>query len=202
MLKIFAIIFRVMKETILTFMVLLEKGTVSVKVTISLCFSLLIAPIAWLIEHFQTTFFPDINYVFILSVAIAVDLFTGMWKHRKLHDFDFKDLYQGLLTKIAVSFCGAILFGGVTSISDFQNHPDIKSYLLLIGKIANFLYVAGSAWNNLFIITNGKFPPVGWMRRMKSFNENISLNDLRDLVGDKDATETTETTTEKEETAS
>ncbi len=42
------------------------------------------------------------------------------------------------------------------------------------------MYPAASCWANMAIVTDGKFPPVGLMNRIKSFNENLNVKELTD----------------------
>ena len=42
----------------------------------------------------------------------------------------------------------------------------------------NFIYVGGSAFKNLHVITKGKFPPTSFMNRMKGFNNDLSISNF------------------------
>ena len=94
------------------------------------------------------------------------------------YKFDFKKMVVGLMEKVAISGFGMVLFNGIATIKELAMHPDLQSYLLIVGKLAIFIYVGGSAFNNMFFITGGKFPPVGWMNRMDSFEKTGNLDDL------------------------
>jgi hypothetical protein len=42
-----------------------------------------------------------------------------------------------------------------------------------------FLYPAGSAFMNSAVLTNGKFPPMGWISILNNFNKNLDLNTFK-----------------------
>jgi hypothetical protein len=43
-----------------------------------------------------------------------------------------------------------------------------------------FLYPAGSAFVNASILTNGKFPPLGWIQKVEKFNSNLDINQFKE----------------------
>jgi hypothetical protein len=42
-----------------------------------------------------------------------------------------------------------------------------------------FIWPAGSAMGNMSILTGGKFPPIGWMKKLERFQENIDINEFK-----------------------
>jgi len=135
---------------------------------------------AWLMTVIKINVFSDIPFVEALFMLLLLDLSTGVWKHLKLKTFDWRRLYVGLLEKVFISFMGMIVFNIAGNVKELTEVDSLKTYLLLIGKLTNIFYVGGSAFNNMFIITGGKFPPVGWMERMKKFNQTASISALNE----------------------
>ena len=54
----------------------------------------------------------------------------------------------------------------------------VSDGLLVVTRLSVFMYPAGSAWMNMAAITSGRFPPIGWIKWMKYFSENLELKHL------------------------
>jgi hypothetical protein len=158
----------------------LETGSIQVKLFVSFLVSLAISPVAYFSKLFNTYIGVDIDFMSFIVVCISIDWITGMAKWYIRKKFDFKKMILGLFEKVAISGLGMVLFNGMGTIKELALHPDLQSYFLIVGKLAIFVYVGGSAMNNMYFITGGKFPPVGWMNRMKNFEETASLEDFTD----------------------
>lgn len=164
---------------------MLEQGNLWIKLEVSFGMALLFAPVAWLLKHIAELFgayrpilSKDSEFIKILVLFLLIDLVCGIWKHWKNRTFDFKQLYFGLLTKVGISFLGMVLFNALSSVDDLEAIPTINSWLLLVGKIMNLVYVGGSAFSSMYIITGGKFPPVAFMNKLKKFNETLDISEL------------------------
>lgn len=144
--------------------------------------SFILAPFVWISDVLTNHVFLSAEFVKILVLALVIDVVTGAMKHLKLKTFDWRELFTGFTVKVAISFMGMAMFNSFASMEDFNSTPAFRDYFILIGKLCNFLYVGGSAFNNMFIVTNGKFPPVSWMSRMKKFNDTLSVSDLTGKV--------------------
>lgn len=167
----------------------LEYGDMLTKVKATVTLTLLFNPLIWLLSKVNEYVIPDKKFIEILFILFMADLTTGMWKHWKEHNFSFKELYTHLLQKVFVSIVGMTLFNTLAQLDSGGDAKVIVDYFKLVGKVFNALYVGGSAFSNLYIITGGKFPPVGFMKRLKKFNESADVTDL---------TKTVETVSEEE----
>ena len=107
------------------------------------------------------------DYILVVLGAIAVDYFTGVWKHLSKGTFSWRENATGLILKIALTVGGGFLFEGLNSL---VLDSDIVLSLFKMGtRIVVFLYPAASALKNISILSNGKFPPSGWFERQKAF---------------------------------
>ena len=165
-----------MSEIALKTLALLEQGSIAVKLTTAFILSILTSPMVYVFNRIKPFIIPETDFVVVITVAIIVDWITGMMKWWLRKKFDFRKMIIGLLEKVAISFFSMILFNGLGAITELQQHPDLRSYLVLVGKLAIFFYVTGSAFNNMYFITGGKFPPVGWMNRMKNFEQTADID--------------------------
>lgn len=162
------------------FLYLFECGSISVKLFISFISALMFAPFAYLSKLFNNYVWVDIDFMTFILICITIDWITGMMKWWIRYKFDFKKMVIGLMEKVAISGFGMVLFNGLGTIRELAMHPELQSYLLIVGKLAIFFYVAASAFNNMFFITGGKFPPVGWMNRMNKFESTGNISDLHE----------------------
>ncbi len=124
------------------------------------------------------------GYIFFVLLAIAIDYGVGIVVHLKKRDFSIKKNILGVITKMALVFAVGVLFEGFQFL-----HPDaniITQYLGLILRVMVFLYPAGSALMNVSILTNGSFPPVGFMNKITKFNKDA---DIRHFQPNKDSDE-------------
>lgn len=136
----------------------------------------------------------NIAYIGFVLVAIAVDHLLGSAVHWFIkNDFSAKKNIIGLAIKLSLVLSVGVLFEGFQYLYA-EKTPFIEAvmdYLLTITRIMVFLYPAGSAFVNSSILTKGKFPPLGWIKKIDSFNKNMDINQFK-------ANENTEDYSERE----
>lgn len=158
-------------------LVLLHSGTILTKLKATLLLSIAASPFAALIN--TVIDWSENNSVYIQFVfgAIIIDHLLGSILHAFVkHDWDWKKQITGLLTKIGLVVAMGYLFEGVNYIVEEESF--VKTYLSITLRLTVFLYPAGSAFINSAILTDGKFPPIGWMKRFKMFQENLKLSEI------------------------
>lgn len=124
----------------------------------------------------------NIAYIGFVLVAIAIDHILGSAVHFFIkQDFTFKKNIIGLSVKLLLVLSVGILFEGFQYL-----YPDktplievVMDYLLAITRVMVFLYPASSAFVNSSILTSGKFPPVGWIIKIESFNKSMDINQFK-----------------------
>ena len=122
---------------------------------------------------------PNQDYILIVLGAILVDWFFGIWKHLKKRTFSFKQNAFGLVIKIALTTGAAFLFEGLGTIVKDSADIIVLS-LTTVTRVIVFLYPAVSAWQNIYIVSDERFPPKAWMERINKFNENLNVKELTD----------------------
>ena len=122
---------------------------------------------------------PNQDYILIVLGAILVDWFFGIWKHLKKRTFSFKHNAFGLIIKIALTAGAAFLFEGLGNIVKDSADIIVVS-LTTVTRVIVFLYPAVSAWQNIYIVSDERFPPKAWMDRINKFNENLNVKELTD----------------------
>ena len=119
------------------------------------------------------------DYVLVVVAAILIDWVFGVWKHLKKRTFSFGKNAGGLILKLALCVGAGMLFEGLNSI--VKNSADvIVVSLTIITRVIVFLYPAVSAWQNIYIVSDERFPPKAWMDKINRFNENLDLKELTD----------------------
>lgn len=123
------------------------------------------------------------NYFFIIMVmvAILVDHTLGSvvhWFYKK--DFVFQKNYIGLIKKVGGCIAGYVVLEMLREI--LKDADFIAIYMKMLIQTMVFMYPAGSAMGNLSVITGGKFPPIGWMKKLDNFQKTADLNSLKTKI--------------------
>lgn len=123
-----------------------------------------------------------VNQWFMIFVfyAIVIDHILGSIVHAFIKkDFTPKKNGIGLLIKISFCITGYSLFVMIPEI--LKGVPFLPEYLTMLIQFIVFIWPAGSAMGNMSIITGGKFPPVGWMKKLERFQENVDLTEFKTM---------------------
>lgn len=121
-----------------------------------------------------------VNQWFMIFVfyAIAIDHILGSIVHAFVKkDFTFKKNAMGFVMKISFCIAGYSLFVMIHEI--FKGIPFIADYFKILIQFIVFIWPAGSAMGNMSILTGGKFPPIGWMKKLERFQENADINEFK-----------------------
>ena len=155
-----------------------EFSTILLKFEASIKLSILFSPFAFFIEVLTDWSLINAGYVLFVFGAIVLDHAFGSYRHLYVDkDFTFKQNIKGFFLKLLVAIAGIFLFEGINHI--IVKDSLLKDYLEIVMRLIVFLYPAGSAFGNMSIVTNGKFPPEAWINRLKNFQKNLDPNDLK-----------------------
>ena len=154
-------------------------GDLPTKFSSAFKISLFTYPFIFLWEKLVKWGIPNQDFILIVLGAILVDWFFGIWKHLKKRTFSFKQNAFGLIIKVALTTGAAFLFEGLNSIVKDSADIIVVS-LTTVTRVIVFLYPAVSAWQNIYIVSDERFPPKAWMDRINKFNENLNVKELTD----------------------
>lgn len=133
---------------------------------------------AWIVTQFSNWYLTNRNYIIGVLICIIIDHIIGSIYHAiKVKDFSWKKNAIGLITKLGLCAASAVLFEIIHDA--LKGTPWIYEYIKTLTRIIVLLYPAGSAFMNMSALTNGIFPPVGWIKRIKDFNENLDLEKFK-----------------------
>lgn len=163
-----------LKDFLFTNLINLHSGSVGTKLLSS--FKLTIVPAVGisLTERLMGWYLDSQLFILLLMLSLFADLILGIWKHLKLSSFSFKKMLLGFIQKLGVVILGYFLTEAFIQI---LADADLDSvYFKVATKLMLFVYPTGNAFVNMGIITNGKFPPLGLLKRFEKFNKTLDIN--------------------------
>lgn len=146
------------------------------KMTVEL--SMILGFIGTIYDFIANFILDDKEFMFLVSIAIIIDHVVGSYMWFIKRKFSIKKNMTGLFLKVALCICGFFLFEGLTYILGEESF--LATYFQVVTHLTLFLYPAGSAFMNMSVLTKGIFPPIGWINRIKAFNEDLDLDKFND----------------------
>lgn len=163
--------------TVLKNFTLIHTGTMFIKAKATTKLGVLLSPFLLTFEKIANWTIENSEYIVWVLGAVIIDHLLGTIKHLWFtRTFSMKKNVTGMMVKLALVVAGGFLFEGLNQLIDpnaGKMAEYTKDYLTITTRIIVFLYPAGSAFSNMSIISGGKFPPVGWMERLKKFQTNL-----------------------------
>lgn len=156
----------------------LHNGSFPVKIKSLIALSVPCSAFTFLFSLITDWTCTNAKFIAGVLVCIAIDHIIGSVYHAfKLRDFTFKKNIRGLLSKLALCAAAAALFEIIHY--TVKDASLIYDYLKSLTRLVVVLYPAGSAFMNMSALTNGRFPPLGWINKIKAFNEDLDLDKIR-----------------------
>lgn len=151
-----------------------------IKLLNSAMFTIMLSPVVYIFDFARDFLIPEKYFFQTVIFLCLADVGMGILKSIKLRRFSMLVLVVGLATKLGVSYIAIQIFQAFSSPQEFINSPDARNYFVLTWKLLVMFYPALSAFNNIFYVSNKKFPPLWWMMRMQNFNKD---GDIEKLIG-------------------
>lgn len=163
---------------LLTSLKAIHDGEIPMQIKSAFKMGFLVSLPTFIIEKITNWSLENTDYIGFVLGAIAIDHFLGTIKHAFWsRDFCMKKNIIGISIKIGLVVLVGFLFEGLGII--FKHDTPIKDYLITVTRLMVFLYPAGSAFGNSSVISGGKFPPSGWIKKLKSFQANLNPNEFK-----------------------
>lgn len=153
-----------------------------IKLLNSAMFTIMLSPVVYIFDFVRDFLIPEKYFFQTVIFLCLADAGMGILKSIKLRRFSMLVLVVGLATKLGASYVVVQIFQALSSPQEFINSPDARNYFVLTWKLLVMFYPALSAFNNIFYVSNKKFPPLWWMMRMQNFNKD---GDIEKLLGGK-----------------
>lgn len=151
-----------------------------IKLLYSAMFTIMLSPVVYIFDFVRDFLIPEKYFFQTVIFLCLADVGMGILKSIKLRRFSMLLVVVGLATKLGVSYVVVQIFQALSSPQEFINSPDARNYFVLTWKLLVMFYPALSAFNNIFYVSNKKFPPLWWMMRMQNFNKD---GDIEKLIG-------------------
>lgn len=160
-------------------LLLIHQGTIVSKINATVKLSIFLSPWLYVVSSISNWWMLNYGYVTFVFTAIMIDHVLGTWVHAFVkRDFSMKKNIFGFFTKVTLVVFVGFLAEGVAHIISDGNF--IANYFSIVAKLMVFIYPAGSALMNSAIITDGKFPPIGFMNKIKKFNRDLDLSQFKE----------------------
>lgn len=169
-------------KTFLSFILLqlvsIADGSVKEKLLSSSIIALITAPLVFVFDKLSVWTIENSTYITIVCGAILTDWVFGSIKHLFFtRTFSWRNNAAGLTLKIALVVGGVFLFESFHFI--VQELTWIEQMLKIVTRLVVFIYPATSAWNNMSIVSNGKFPPKSWLDKITNFNKDLDITNFK-----------------------
>ncbi len=151
-----------------------------IKLLYSAIFTIMLSPVVYIFDFVRDFLIPEKYFFQTVIFLCLADAGMGILKSIKLRRFSMLVLVVGLAIKLGVSYVVVQIFQALSSPQEFINSSDARNYFVLTWKLLVMFYPALSAFNNIFYVSNKKFPPLWWMMRMQNFNKD---GDIEKLIG-------------------
>lgn len=121
----------------------------------------------------------NVSYVVIALGLVGLDHFIGSITHQFfLKDFCWKKNIIGLLIKLSMVLCGALIFEGIAHIT--KETDLVYVYLKMTTRLVVCVYPGVSAMKNMRVITNGVFPPAALVGKFDGFQKDLNIDKLKE----------------------
>ena len=151
--------------------------SIQAKLLFSLVVSMMFSGIIAIVEYYTNLMIENKVYLVLIFSAFVGDIILGAIKHLKTHTFSPRELLTKALIKLVIGFFAMVIFNAMAGIEGMEE-LGLKFYFTIVGKLLTMVYYSGSAFNSMYIITNEKFPPYSFIKRMKEFNKTLNPKDL------------------------
>ena len=137
------------------------------------------APVAFVLDLVNWWFTENKQFGTFMCIALVMNLAVGAWAHIRAGTFCFKQMIVRNLEICAVVIIGYIML----EMLRYTAGNNFAGELFRISiQVMTLMYPTSKVFKNIFIISNGKYPPEFIMKKMYNFEKN---GDLSKLFGNK-----------------
>ena len=167
-----------MREFMLNNLVLLYKGGFLTKLNSAIKLSLTPSLAVSAFEYFSGLYLTNLSFLYGALAVIFIDHLLGSYLHYFVErGFTFEKNLMGLVRKLAITLSG---YSTLIIMHDALNEIEfLDIYFMVVVKLMVLLYPLGSALGNFSKLTNGKFPPAGFLKKIKNFEETGDIDSLK-----------------------
>lgn len=143
-------------------------------------FSSVISPIIYailtMLGYIKKVVTYDSAIFFAVFFLVSIDTIVGIRKWIILKKFNDKKVVVGAFEKMFLCLCVMTVFNIFTM--RLEGHDDLQSYMKLFSFLIVLSYPTGSIFKNVFFITKGKYPPIGFMRKWENYEDTADIDQI------------------------
>lgn len=145
------------------------------KISYVWCVILRLWPVVFMMDLIDWWFSENEQFGTFMCLALLANMGVGAWFHIKNRTFSVKDFLFKNIEMIAVVVVGYIMLEMLRYTAGDNVAGEIFRVFI---QVTTLLYPASKVLKNIFIISNGKYPPEFVMHRLYNFEKNGDLNEF------------------------
>lgn len=131
------------------------------------------APVVFILDLANWWFTENKQFGTFMCIALIINMIIGAWMHLMNKTFNFKDFFLKNLEMSAVVIIVYIML----EMLRYTAGANIAGEIFRISiQVMTLIYPTSKVFKNVFIISNGKYPPEFIMKRMYDFERNGDLS--------------------------
>lgn len=140
--------------------------------------SIIVTPVIFVWDKLSVWGVSNQDYLLIVLGAILVDWLFGTIKHIFFtNTFALKKNAIGLTTKFTIALAGGFILEGLNFI--LIGSELVLSASTIVTRAMIFLYPGISALENIYIVSEEKFPPKVWIDNLKLWRDSLVSKNLK-----------------------
>lgn len=137
--------------------------------------ALKIAPIAYLMDMVNWWFKENAQFGTFICMALLFNMIVGAVRHLKSKTFNFKLFFARNCMMIFVVSVTYIMLEMLRYTAGANIVGEVFKILI---QVTSLMYPTSKVLKNIYILSNGKYPPKFLMDRVYDFDKDGDLNDL------------------------
>ncbi len=130
------------------------------------------APIVFLLEFSKNWVNENLVYILLLGGVLLANAIIGVIFHCKKNSFDITDFIKKNTDMLVYT---AVVYFCLSAIHNSVKETMIGSEFLALIQVVTLFYPISKIFKNIFILTEGKCPPVFIMQKLYDFEKNGDL---------------------------
>lgn len=134
-----------------------------------------ISPVAWGLSLIQWWFSENKQFGEFMCIMLLMNMGVGIVYHLKSRTFKFSEFIWKNIGMAAIVICGYMTLEMLRYTAGDNIAGDAFRVLI---QITTLLYPGSKILKNLFVLSNGKFPPEFIMQKLYNFEKNGDLEEF------------------------
>ncbi len=150
-----------------------ENATLSEKVSYAITSLAHLAPVAFALDLVNWWFTENLQFGQFFILAIIVNMVVGAYMHLRNKTFDFKEF---IFKNVEMGFVVSVIYIMLEMLRYTAGDNLAGEIFRVLIQVTALLYPTSKVFKNVFIITEGKYPPEFIMQKLYNFEKNGDLS--------------------------